>query len=550
MKATVKRTLSLLLATILMFSLAACGGGTSPAAETSGEEPVAAPAAEPAAAEEPDAESAEGGYDGEIVELDFMNMDESWKVPTWGNDPTTQKFMEETGVKFNCIAPQGQWESVANVMLAAGDYPDMMHMNVTALYNQYVAAGALLPINKLAEEYGYPQIMDGTYIPEAAINARTSDDGNLYLVPNWFSDDGFGSVGTAINIRNDVYEQLGKPPLTTIDELYAYLVSIRDANLTSPDGAKMWPFTFEGANKDYIGYITNLWGHKIFRFNYFDEAANDVKFMLREPDLKESLSFMSRLLSEGLMDPEALTYDNNTQRESHNQLKHAVVYSEVWTLWTPQSALRQIDPNMFFYAVEPPRGNPDREPWAGRIHKSGGSGTMITKNCRDPEAAMRFINYFLSPEGETLNFYGVEGNTMEFVDGKPQLYPEAYEAKLADWDGYAHSHGVRIFDMMNNQVYNWERDQESEDRQIDRAKAAEFAFDGTIQQVALVDPMSPEGILLAEIEANIQSELVKIIMEPDTSKIPAMVDELLAEYERKGVASLEAEWTKQYLARM
>jgi putative aldouronate transport system substrate-binding protein len=222
----------------------------------------------------------------------------------------------------------------------------------------------------------------------------------------------------------------------------------------------------------------------------------------------------------------------------------------MWDLWTPNSVLSQRDSEMYFYAIDVPRGNPDIEPFYGRIHKSGTSGTMVTKNCKNPEAAIKFIDYFLSPEGQIANFYGIEGETMEFRDGKPYLYPEAYEAKLADWQGAAEKYGIRIFDFMNNQKYNWEREQETPDHQADRALAAKYAFDGTIQTVTIIDPLTPEGILLAEIQANIVSQLTKSIMVDDPSTIKPQVDALLAEYERKGIAALESEWTKQYLDRL
>ncbi|MFV0399023.1 MAG: extracellular solute-binding protein [Oscillospiraceae bacterium] len=555
MRAKVKRIASLLLSICLVVSLAACNGGGASSDSSSSEAPAStaesstAPESSEAEALSDAPEASSGGYEGEVVELEFMNMDPAWKVVDFGADPVTAKFIEETGVKFKCSAPQGEWEQVANVMLAAGDYPDVMHMNVTAIYNQYVAAGALLPINKLAEEHNFPNITNGTTVPKQVLASRTSDDGNIYVVPNWFSDDGFGSVGTAMNIRNDIYNEMGTPEIKTADDLYNYLVQIKEANLTSMDGAKLWPLGYQADDKQYLGYITNLWGSKIFMFNYFDETDQQVKFMLREPALVESLTFLNKCLQEELLDPEVLTYDPNTRRESFNQGKHAVIFSEIWELWTPNSAMTQRDPEMYFYAVEPIQGNADREKFFGRIQKSGTSGTMVTKNCANPEAATRFIDYFLSPEGEILNFYGVEGNTMEFKDGKPYLYPEAYEAKLADWDGYARSHGVRVFDFMNSQKYNWEREQESPERQADRAIATKYTFDGTTQSVIIIDPLSSEGILLAEIEANITSELTRIIMEPDASKIPEQVAALLAEYERKGVEALEAEWTTQYLAR-
>jgi putative aldouronate transport system substrate-binding protein len=488
--------------------------------------------------------SPQGGT--EVVEIEFVNMDAGWDVVDFGKDPVTARFIEKTGVKFKCSAPQGDWMQVANVWLASGDYPEMMQMNASAVMDQYIVAGALHPINKLAQQYGHTKIV-GEYIYPNTVKAWTKPDGNFYLAPNWYSEDGFGTVGQAVNVRNDIYKQYGEPQLKTMEDMYNYLVKIRDANLKSPDGAKLWPLSYSQSDSEFFCYLANIWGSKISKYNYFDEKEQKVKFMTRSPTVVSMLKWMSRALRDGLLDPDALTYNGTTQLEAYVQGKHAVIFAWIWDLWTADSALSQRNPDMYYRAIDVPQGNPGVQPYMGRTHLSGTSGTVVTKNAKNTEAAMRFINYFLSPEGQTLNFYGIEGKTMEFRNGKPYLYPEAYEAKLADWYGYAKVAGVRIFDMMNNQKYNWEREQESEARRIDRAMATRYAYDGTIQVVTIIDPLSEEGILLAEIQANIVSQLTKIIMEPDQNKIQGLVDALTTEYERKGVARLENAWTKQYL---
>jgi len=529
--------------------LAACGQSSpSPAAADPTKAP-AAPAADTADAEEASDEPAEPAHQ-ELVEIEFMNMSQNWTPPVFGADPVTTIFMEKTGVKLICVAPQGDPDQIANVMLVSEDYPEMMHMGVETTFNKYASAGALLSLDKLAEEYGYPNIVNGEYIPESIVNIRRSADGELYVIPNWFSEDGFGTVGRTLNVRKDIYTDLGSPELKTIDQFYAYLQAIKDAELTTLDGLKVFPLAYKHENKNSIGYIANWWGSNIIRYSYFNEETRKVEFFLRNPDMLEAVKFLSKCLANGLLDPEVLTMDVTQRTEAYNTGKYGVVLSELWDLWTPNSALSQVDPDMYYFSMGPPQGNPNKQPFFGCTAGTGSTGTMITKNCKNPEAAIRFCDYFLSPEGNTLNFYGVEGLAMEFVDGKPQLYPEAYEAKLADWEGARIKYGIRAFDYMNHAKYNWERDQESEVRKADRKVATDFAFDGSIIQAIVIDPATEEGILYSEIDANITSELTKMVLEPDPAKIEAMMQELLTEYERRGIANLEALMTEFYVSKL
>ena len=45
--------------------------------------------------------------DGELTEIDFMYMSSTWKPIVFGDDPVTQAFMDNTGVKLITSAPSG-----------------------------------------------------------------------------------------------------------------------------------------------------------------------------------------------------------------------------------------------------------------------------------------------------------------------------------------------------------------------------------------------------------------------------------------------------------
>lgn len=534
---------SVALVFVMLVSMTGCGGNPT-ASSSNVTSSIPAVSNESTDNSESSGATQTGTWTGEVTEFEFMNMSTNWKAIDWGSDPGTTKLTEMTGVKMNCIAPNGDWEQVANAMLAAGDYPEVMHMPANSVYKQYVAAGALRPINKLADQYNHQNVVNGTNVPEDVIKFRTSSDGNIYLVPNWYSEDGFGTMGTAVNLHTGIYEALDSPSLDTMDELYKYLVKVKEANLTTESGVKIWPFAYSHQDAQYIGNITNMYGSKITGQKYYNDETGQVEFILRNPNLIKSLSFLSKCLSEELLDPEVLTFDSTQVYKEHTtQGKYAVVISEFWDLWDA-AAILGTD---VYKAIAPPQGS-DSQAYLGSYHTAGWGGFMVTNNCPEEklEAIMRFIDFRTSEEGQILNFYGVEGNTMEFKDGKPFLLPEAQQGLADDFSGYTRSSGVRIFDMMNDQKYNWEREQEKEPRRSNRKVAMDYAFDSSILALILVDPISPQGILQAELETNIKAELTKMIMEPDEAKIQEMINTLLSEYERRGLKDLEAEWTKQY----
>lgn len=484
----------------------------------------------------------------EIIELEFMNLNEAWDPVVWGDDPVTAEFIDRTGIKLICSAPAGDWEQIANVMLVSNDYPELLNFpgHGTATFNKYIAAGALHAIDDLSSEYNYPKILDGSTVPVAAQTVHRSElDGKLYAVPNWFSEDGFGSVGQTISVRNDIYIDFGEPELKTMDDFYAYLEELRDAELTF-DGNKVWPLGFGHTDINMVGNVANIYGANIQTYMYYNEDNKRVELMLRNPALIDALNFLNKGYREGVIDPESFTFDSTQMDEAYVQGKYATVMNWFWNMWTANSALSQVDPEVYYKSIDLPQGKPGVQQYFGYTHTGGDIGFTVTKNCKDPEAATKIIDYLLSPEGAILNFYGVEGETMEFRDGEPWLLDGVYEAKLADWTGYALSHGIRVFDFMNNQKYNWERQVEAPDRMANREIATKYAFDATKLKAIQVDSTTDEGILRGELMAELQAELTRIIIVEDPNQIEAMVQAVLEDYEDRGLIKLEDEWSRQY----
>lgn len=55
--------------------------------------------------------------------------------------------------------------------------------------------------------------------------------------------------------------------------------------------------------------------------------------------------------------------------------------------------------------------------------KMGGitNGVSISTACKEPELAISYFNYWYTDEGSLLGSYGIEGESFEYVDGKPML---------------------------------------------------------------------------------------------------------------------------------
>ncbi|WP_373231934.1 extracellular solute-binding protein [Cohnella sp.] len=479
----------------------------------------------------------------EVVTVQASWMYEWWKPKEWGIEPVTKKLTEKTGVQFQFNGISGDGNEKASVMLLAKDYPEVMWMDRGPILDKYIAAGALYSIDELAEKYGFTEILN-SYIPQSAINALKKPDGHLYGIPNWFNEKGEFAVGGAFNIRNDIYSQLGSPEIKTIDEFTDFLRKVKESKLTY-DGKAMYPIGFQGITGN-VERLANLWGSQNMSGRYYDEKEGKVKFYLRNETALSALKWLNTLYKEKLLDPENFTYKSEQFDEAAAKGKFAIILANFWDLWKASETLKLSNPDAYYKAIPHPAGTSGVEPNGDGYNTAGWNVAVITKNAKDPEKIMRFFNYYLSPEGQILSFYGIEGETWEMVDGNPMLKPGVYDEIRKDAEGYGKKTGVRYLDLNQYQKYNWERDVESEDRKADRAIIDSVNFDGTQLSILTLDGESKEGIAYANINASMENELTKIIMSANESEVESKYNDLIKRLEKQGLNSIEDAWTAMY----
>jgi putative aldouronate transport system substrate-binding protein len=479
----------------------------------------------------------------EPVTVNAMWMYDWFKGKKWGQDPVTRKITADTGVTFNLSGPGGDGDGKANVMLVSGDYPEVMWMDRGPTWDKYVSSGALYAIDELAEKYGMTDLV-GNNIPQTVVDNLKHPDGHLYGIPNWFNTKGENSIGRGTLIRNDIYNQLGEPEIKSIADFEAYLYKVRDSNPTF-NGAKVYPLGLDYSDTLIVD-LSNLWGSQNTDYKYYDEGSQQVKFFMYNDSTKQELRWLNKMYREKMIDPENFTYNMQTRNEAYNQGKYAASFGTVWDYWSYNEVLKKTDSNVYYKAIPAPAGNDGVKPYFQGYSTVGWNVAVITKNAKNPEAIMRFFDYYMKPEGQILSYYGLEGKTWEMVDGQPRLLPGVYEEKQKDWEGYGVKTGVRYLELNQNQAYNWENVGEAPEKHADRSIAEATGFDGTALNILSLDATSSEGIAWAEIKSELLNNLTKILLSDSEATVDARIEATLKKYEGMGLQAVEQAWTKKY----
>ena len=284
-----QRKISILLTCILTLSClaAGCGNSSQSAGQSSdGENPASSVARV----------SDEKNGSGEIITLTFFDKNTG---DTFDN-PVAQAITEKTGIKIEVQQPTGNPEEKLNLMLASGDLPDIVLMDRRSdIVNKYIAAGALVPLNDLIDQYG-PDIRE---MYGDILNKSRYEDGKNYYLNNWYGLD--PDPDRAICIRMDVLKELGygdkaeKGEFFTQEEFRDILTRFRDT-YSDGDGQSAIPLS---SNADYMPAVISTFKAMYGMKNYYEKDGK-LYFDVRDPAYLEMVKYMNGLYRDGLLDKE------------------------------------------------------------------------------------------------------------------------------------------------------------------------------------------------------------------------------------------------------
>lgn len=148
-----------------------------------------------------------------------------------------------------------------------------------------------------------------------------------------------------------------------------------------------------------------------------DDNGN-VIYSYTQNEFKTFLKFMNKMYKNGYIDPQFNTNSGVKDRELFKKGQVGILITDVeqhvkWVLGEMPEAVNGSDEVSDVIVMGAPIVG---DGTYGSINGLSGSSTRgcwwggfsITKNCKNPEAAMRYLNFLISPEGSKLNRYGIK----------------------------------------------------------------------------------------------------------------------------------------------
>lgn len=332
-------------------------------------------------------------------------------------------LLEEFNVEINKIVYDTEADERLNLMLASNDYPDIIKglgvdqvdkwisLEKTQELSQYMGSDS-----ELIKKYG--GILNRFKDEEDKIHFLSSGWG-LLPIPDY-----------AVHIRNDYWTELGEPSIATPEEYFNVLKEMQTLHPTNENGEKVYALSTSGWDESFET-LAGIWGMKD---GYKEDANNELTHWMNTSEGLEMALWINQFYLNDMLDPDSFINkfeDWKAKTSSERILGHIGAWWQTWN--AGHEVWQKTDDNWTdekrFIQVQVKAPEVDKAYYTPK-NTTGGSYTIITDKCKDPEAVMKWLNFEVSDMGTKLMGWGVpntensvwhtDGTEWSFDEGKKQ----------------------------------------------------------------------------------------------------------------------------------
>ena len=323
---------------------------------------------------------------------------------------------------FQMVASDVYDEKV-NMVLASGEYPDVMRCKPETM-SQYYDAGVVLELTDLIPEK-IPNFLTACDAADSNYLKNIKDDSGRY----WFLTKIEYSNYNLFPYLNEAWlKEVGKEVPTTMDELFDVLMAFKELK---GDDAIIWcsgPWTGANIWSTAIQYFgtSSGWMHEdlgTYVYGPYERADN----------LKAALEFMHKCKEAGLLDPDWMTRDDDAINALINsgEVGFYITWGDNGNTWGPggTNGVDFIMPGPMSGAGQKPYVEPNTLIGNYYYIMSSVQGEKLEKLCE-------IMNYIYSDEGAKLFSFGEEGVTYTLDDaGEPVFTDVILQHELGGVNG-------------------------------------------------------------------------------------------------------------------
>lgn len=401
-----KKVLAMLLALVMLLSLAACAPADGDKETTAANNETTAAAGDETGAGA-DSDSLFAAADGVKIQI--------WAAPNTDLEMSGCYANLAINKVTNATVEIFEYEeqSVYDTAMAEQKVPQITYHNGMHLIQSYGPDGAYINFYDYLDQMPNVKALLEDEQWAADVSKWTTSEGVLYAIPGVAT--GYSSVWGYL-YRGDIFEKHGLEFPTTQDEFYNTLVELKDLYPDSypfvmrqmkgnMQGLEAWGYSW-GGNLEPAGYYNTIFD--------FDHDTETYYFAQTSLQMKEQIAFLSKLYEEDLLHPSCLTMDTQQWTEALATDKSFITFDKVDRIPALTAGAVDANADWVLYGAAPiPMGTHG----AAVSRKQGPTNYAFSVSAilsdEDLANALAYIDWLCSPEGIEVTNWGIEGESFE-----------------------------------------------------------------------------------------------------------------------------------------
>lgn len=526
MKTGIKKISAVLFSTVLLTGVAAgCGGNDKESKES------AAPESSNAAKSPSDPPAK---LTVEVFDRGVQGQ------PDLNNNTWTKYVNEHFGKPNNAIVeyvpvPRSQEVDKLNVLMAAGQAPDISFTYDGALVTRFAKSDGLHTLDELLESQGQ-QLK--AYLGENVLSygqyngKQVSIPGKRTLLA-W----------NGMFIRKDWLDKLGMPLPTNRDELYNTLVAFRDKNPGNVNGVIPWATAAAGMNYTFGNLVQSFWGQ--MSEEEFVTTPNWLK-----PGNKDAYKWLNKLYNEKLISPD-FALDKTTKQADADVTNGKVgFYAANWDYPMTQKIrepLKQNAPDANYIPIDTFKNAEGK--YIKEVYNENGIFSFIPKSSKNAELAIKYLNWMADSEVMFFLQFGEEGVNHTLKDGIPQGISQTGENMMTsnlNMDYTVIVNGAELGDTEKN-VKTYAAALASGDKQYEALAMESYKINTTDGYSSFYYGVPNEAnIKYGKTLGDMNKQMIDRLVVAKEAEFDALYEKLVKEYMDAGGKAVQDENVKNY----
>lgn len=354
-------------------------------------------------------------------------------------------LLENFNIDYEIRTTDGSAEEELNLMLASGDYPDVIIGASTTMRQRFVDQGRVAELTDYLNDETCPDLVNRL---GDLIGLYANEDGAYYYLPTTYSNL-MDLPDYSAHLRLDEMEAAGidYSTIKTPEDFYNAAMKIYEANPTAEDGEKRYSLGLY--SQGMPEYLSGYWGlERGWQIN----DDNTLTYWTETEAGKKMAKYFNDWWRTGTMDPDSFTDEWNDLKTKVSQKREVALIGGWWIglnggseVWKSTDENWTSDETYVCIGFK----DEDAEQAAATVKNNAGEKwTFVTDKCENVEGVMQWLNFVATDLGTVLTNWGLPNEvesyknpgtyTTEWTladDGTWEIDPTAKEQLISEtWD--------------------------------------------------------------------------------------------------------------------